>query len=200
VVDGVVQRGGVRGRGGLVVEPCRQLFDAAYGVAQRAQRGREHLADGAVVAERRLLAEQHEVGGSGGRLERAGHPGVLGQPPCDGAEHGRLAGAVLADQADAPPRLGDELDAGEHRAVTEGDGQVADDDGAEGRHAGVLTLTSRGLAGLPESVQPRARVRSGVHPHDGARVTNAVSQLKTTNQCEPASRQARPAGHADSAP
>ena len=62
VVDGVLERRGVRRLAGLVVEVTGELLDPPYGLTQRPQGRREHLADGAVVAERRLLPEQHQVG------------------------------------------------------------------------------------------------------------------------------------------
>ena len=67
---------------------------------------------------------------------------VVRQSAGDRPQQGRLAGAVLPDQADPPPRLGDQVDAGQGGAVTERDGEVAEDDGLEprdDRHAAVLT-------------------------------------------------------------
>ena len=100
-----------------------ELLDAPDGVAQRPQRRRQHLADGAVVAERRLLAEQHQVGR---RLDRAGDAGTVRQAARDRAQQGRLAGAVLADQPDPPAGLGDQVDPGQRGAVAERDGDVAE--------------------------------------------------------------------------
>ena len=55
----------------------------------------------------------------------------LRQPAGDGAQQRGLAGAVLADQADPAPGLGDQVDPGQRGAVAEGDGEVADDDRLE---------------------------------------------------------------------
>ena len=143
VVDRVLESGRVRRLARVVVQLAGELLDASYRLAQRPQGRGEHRADGAVVAERRFLAEQHEVRR---RLDRARHAGVLGQPARDGAQQRGLAGAVLADQPDPPPRLGEQVDAAQRGAVPERDGEVVDDDGLEGRHAGVLTVVLR-LAG-----------------------------------------------------
>ncbi len=156
VVDGVLQRRGVRRLALVVVEVGRQLLDAAYGVPQRPQRRREHLADGAVVAERRLLTEQHEVGR---RLDGAGHARRLREPAGDGAQQRGLAGAVLADQPDPAPGLGDQVDPGQRGAVTEGDGEVADDDRLKSRHEEVLTMvlvTRRASASVTSRVRQRS--------------------------------------------
>ena len=67
---------------------------------------------------------------------------MAGSRPATALQQGRLAGAVLPDQADPPPRLGDQVDAGQGGAVAERDGEVAEDDGLEpgnDRHAAVLT-------------------------------------------------------------
>ena len=139
VVDGVLQRGDVRRLAGLVVKVTGhllgELLDPPDGLTQRPEGRREHLADRAVVAERRLLPEQHQVARPPGRLDGAGDPRRGRKAAGHGAQQRGLAGPVLAHQADAPARLGDEVDAGEGRGVAEGDGQVADDDGVECRHA-----------------------------------------------------------------
>ena len=143
VVDGVLEGRGVRRLARVVVQVAGELLDPSHGVTQRSQGRGQHLADGPVVAERRFLAQQHQVGR---RLDGAGHPGRLGQPARDRPQQGRLAGAVLTDQPDPPPRLRDQVDPGQGGAVPERDGQVAEHDGLKGRHAVVLTGGTR-LAG-----------------------------------------------------
>ena len=64
VSDREVERAGVRRLSclvGLVGELQRQPLDVSDHPPQRCQRPRQHRADGGVVAERRLLAEHHQV-------------------------------------------------------------------------------------------------------------------------------------------
>ena len=140
VVDGVIEGGGVRRAAGLVVQVAGELLDALHRLAQRPQGRGQHLADRAVVTERRLLAEQHQVGRPRRRLDDTGDRAGRGQPPGDRTEQRGLARTVLADQPDPAPRLGDQVDPVQHGAVAEADGEVADDDGLQGSHWGVLTV------------------------------------------------------------
>ena len=111
-----------------------EALDVGHRPAQRCERHGEDLLDRRRAAERRLLAQQHQVVGCG---DGAGHPGSGRQPSRDGTQEGRLADAVLADEADAPTGLGDEVHTGQHGAVEVGHRQSGDDDRGEwaGRHA-----------------------------------------------------------------
>ena len=71
--------------------------------------------------------------------DRSRDPGPRGQPSGDRAQEGRLADAVLADEADAAARLGEQVDPGQDRAVGVGDRQSRDHErretGGGGREA-----------------------------------------------------------------
>jgi hypothetical protein len=96
---------------GVVGEPAGQLVELAQRGAGLAQGVVEDVGDRGRPGERQLLVGEPGVG-------RADHrPGVrrldAGQQP----QQRRLAGAVLADQADPPAGSGGERDAVEHGAV-----------------------------------------------------------------------------------
>ena len=118
-------------------------LDVGDGRPQRRQGHREHLGDRGGVAERRLLAEQHEVVGGG---DRSRDPGPRGQPPGDRPQEGRLADAVLADEADAAARLGEQVDPGQDRAVGVGDRQSGDHERREAGGGGKASAPERRAA------------------------------------------------------
>ncbi len=108
--------------------PCHELRVPLHLPRHRVQRVEgtlQHLTDGGAGVEATVLREVAEVGGDGDR------PGIRGEQPCDAGEQRRLAGAVLADEADPVAGWHGEVDAVEHGSAVERDGQVTDDDGLD---------------------------------------------------------------------
>ena len=158
---------------GIVGMPCHQVAEPLHLArhrVQRVERLAQHLPDGGPGVEAAVLGQVPEVAGS---LDRAG---IRQQGARDTGEQGRLAGPVLADEADPVPRRDGEVDAVEHGSAVEGDGQVADDDGGgrwhEGLHEGAGCSPGREASGAstvvgqlfmvrpssPEGPTPRQRV------------------------------------------
>ena len=90
-------------------------------VVQGTQGVVEQCPDRPGAVELRLLRQVHDVVGN---LRR---PGVGNVPAGEQAQQRRLAGAVLADQADARPGGGDEIDAVEDGARAEGADEAVGD-------------------------------------------------------------------------
>ena len=138
VGDREVERRGVRRLARLVGEVPREPLDVGDHPAQRGQGPGEHRADRGVVAERRLLAEHHQIVGG---LDQPGHGGAGRQGAGHGAQQRRLAGPVLADEAGAPSRRDGQVEVVQHSPGAERDVERADPEGGEGggrRHAGAL--------------------------------------------------------------
>jgi hypothetical protein len=109
--------------------PLGEALQPGDRLVQRAQRVVEEGPDGAGGSGLGLLRQVHDVVGDRHR------PGVRDVAAGEQAQQGGLAGAVLADQADAGPGGGDEVDAVEDRARGEGPHEAAGDDGC-GRGGG----------------------------------------------------------------
>ncbi len=132
VRDGPGQRPVVLGGGVGVVaargHPLGEALQGRNGLVQRAQRVVEEAPD-AAPGTVGLLRQVDDVVG---HLHR---PGVGNVPPGEQPEQRGLAGAVLADQADAGAGCGDEVDAVEDGARGEGPDEAAGDEGC-GRGGG----------------------------------------------------------------
>ncbi len=130
-VPGVVELGPVEEGGVLVlsrplVEAQRERLEAGDRLVQRGQGLVEHVADRGPGGERGLLSQVREVGrhgeGSAVGLLLAGEQ----------AQEGRLARAVLTDQAEGLARVGDEVDAVEDDTVAVDADEVPGDERGHG--------------------------------------------------------------------
>ena len=114
VVLGPVEGSGVVVRGAAVigvVQPRGHRLQASYAVVERRQREVEHVADGGIDREVRVLAEEPDV------LGQRHRPGVGGLLAGDEAQQRRLPDAVLADQAHRLSGMSEKIDTVEHDAV-----------------------------------------------------------------------------------
>ena len=136
VVDGVLEGRGVRRLAGVVVE----VTGAASSTRRTASRSGRRVAASTspIVRSSRNGGSWPSSTRSPGRRAPRWSPetlAVAGRRPATARSSVDLPVPFSPDQADPPARLGDEVDAGEGGGVAEGDGEVADDDGLEGRHA-----------------------------------------------------------------
>ncbi|RGC68544.1 hypothetical protein C5N14_13110 [Micromonospora sp. MW-13] len=145
-----VPHGGQVG-GGLPAQRRDERGPAEQHVVEDRHAGRDDrgLGDGghhpgAVAAAQRLARRTEQ--GDGARR---------GQQAADGAQQGRLAGAVRADHGDPPARLDAQVDAAQHRRAAQGDAQVPHLDGGRAGDIG----RGGGAGGRGAHVSTRRAVR-----------------------------------------
>ena len=124
----------VVGHVGLGGEPIAEILDLRDEVVQLRERLLEHVADAVARVERRILGK---VGKLVGPLDSSG---VRRVDAGEDAEQGRLAGPVLADDADPLARMGRHVHAVEDGSGAECAGQVEAD---QRRGAGVGVESGR---------------------------------------------------------